>query len=78
MNNCYFTIGTAKFLKQIFIKLCTLAYINAFWHKHFNAGNFFFFVTATAVKWGTKDLAKWRRTGGLGAKPPAVNRFLQF
>ena len=40
--------------------------------------NFFFFVTATAVQWRTKDLAMWCKTGGLGTEPPAANRFLRF
>ena len=30
-----------------------------------------FFVTATAVKWRIKALAKWHKTGSLGAEPPA-------
>ena len=38
----------------------------------------FFFSTATAVQRRTKDLAKWRKTGGLGAGPPAASRFLLF
>ena len=39
---------------------------------------FFFFITATVVQWCTKNLAKWSKTGGMGADPPAANGILRF
>ena len=40
--------------------------------------NIFFFVTATAVQWRTKDLAEWLKTGGLGGGPQPPTNFYGF